>query len=73
VVENEVVNVDGVSLTAFEAVRGRLFALAYRMLGSRALSDESMPGTGRDLREFVGLETRLCDTGPLSTPALGLL
>ena len=39
-VENEVVNVDGVSLTAFEAVRGRLFGLAYRMLGSRADAED---------------------------------
>ncbi len=33
-------NVDGVSLTAFEAVRGRLFGLAYRMLGTRADAED---------------------------------
>ena len=33
-------NVDSVSLTAFEAVRGRLFGLAYRMLGSRADAED---------------------------------
>jgi RNA polymerase sigma-70 factor (ECF subfamily) len=34
------VNVDEVSLSAFEAVRGRLFGLAYRMLGSRADAED---------------------------------
>jgi RNA polymerase sigma-70 factor (ECF subfamily) len=38
--ENGEVNVDGVSLTAFEAVRGRLFGLAYRMLGTRADAED---------------------------------
>ncbi len=38
--ENVDVNVDGVSLTAFEAVRGRLFGLAYRMLGARADAED---------------------------------
>jgi RNA polymerase sigma-70 factor, ECF subfamily len=38
--ENEGVNQGGTSVTAFEAVRGRLFGLAYRMLGSRADAED---------------------------------
>ena len=30
----------GISATAFEATRGRLFGLAYRMLGSRADAED---------------------------------
>jgi RNA polymerase sigma-70 factor (ECF subfamily) len=33
-------NVEGTSLSAFEAVRGRLFGLGYRMLGSRADAED---------------------------------
>jgi RNA polymerase sigma-70 factor (ECF subfamily) len=38
--ENRPVDSAGTSTTAFEAVRGRLFGLAYRMLGSRAEAED---------------------------------
>ncbi len=38
--ENKKVSQTGVSLPAFEALRGRLFGLAYRMLGSRADAED---------------------------------
>ncbi len=38
--ENRGVNQTGPSVTAFEALRGRLFGLAYRMLGSRADAED---------------------------------
>jgi RNA polymerase sigma-70 factor, ECF subfamily len=38
--ENNGVNQTGTSATVFEALRGRLFGLAYRMLGSRAEAED---------------------------------
>src|SRR5215470_351537 len=38
--ENEAVTLTAASVAAFEALRGRLFGLAYRMLGSRADAED---------------------------------
>ena len=38
--ENKGVTQTGTSTTTFEALRGRLFGLAYRMLGSRADAED---------------------------------
>src|SRR6201995_4678063 len=50
--------------SSFEAVRARLLALAYRMLGSRAEAE--------DVVQDVGLKWHLADTGAVQTPAAWL-
>ena len=50
--------------SSFEAVRARLFALAYRMLGSRAEAE--------DVVQDVGLKWHLADTQEVQTPAAWL-
>lgn len=50
--------------SSFEAVRGRLLALAYRMLGSRAEAE--------DVVQDVGLKWHLADTQEVQTPAAWL-
>lgn len=50
--------------SSFEAVRARLLALAYRMLGSRAEAE--------DVVQDVGLKWHLADTQAVQTPAAWL-
>lgn len=50
--------------SSFEAVRARLLALAYRMLGSRAEAE--------DVVQDVGLKWHLADTREVQTPAAWL-
>ncbi len=50
--------------SSFEAVRARLLALAYRMLGSRAEAE--------DVVQDVGLKWHLADTQEVQTPAAWL-
>ena len=41
VLENPLVTATSPSTSTFEALRGRLFGLAYRMLGSRAEAEDA--------------------------------